>query len=1092
MSTAGTIDLPLEVFSGMVSEIAPSDLPAGASPKCQDVQFPLGCWRTRPGLGGGVFAALAGNPTINYQKTFVDQARNKRFLFLDATGSINQEFPQGALTLGINSIPIPAGSYAKSATAYGKEYIAVSDGQFGTSDPAQFDGTFYDRLSQVGPGAPPTAVDSAAAGNSPAGVHLVSVFFITRAGFWTKPAPPFTWTAAGNKKVSLTNIPVGPPNVIARVVCFTTAGGAVFFFTTNASNILTSGNMVINDNVTTTLTVDFSDVILGNGSNVQYLLSLLELEECAGVVSYATRLFTWGGRNLVPNFINLPFDGGFGGTPTSTSAGPNSPTASITQPPVPWANPNNIFALDGALASVSLAAGASSGFIEGNGYGFPIPANATILGIVVLAYVSASVNNKITDQFVRIVKGGFTAGTNHANGNAWTNAVAPQTYGSSSDLWGTTWTPSDINSATFGAEISALNSDSVGQTANCDYIGIQVFYTQPGAGAVPLGWTAGTFVAGGNSALAGAFSVAFGDAYSITGDGATAVRGQILQSAFQDYLNNVILKTKTSYTVRARVASAGVLTQGTFHINLQSTTGAFTTSGLSVQAAQTTAKYQVFSAILTSALGVIPADLLLQVYADGTPNNNGVFLVDSIQIFPTNTPYLTSTMRGSYAGQPESFDQLTGVLQPFFQDGGTIRNAFVLREKLYILKDNAWYVTQDDGANEPSSWTITSVSNAIGACGINALDVGEDWGIAANRAGPYVFWGAEPVKVGQEIQSDSSNSGKPTWNSINWAFGYTIWVLVDRVNKRALIGAPINGATSPNIIFYFDFVGMDTAQEVADHWSVKYSPYTGKILAIGNAPKWCPAWNISSNSAALIERTDGTAHTFIGNGAAPTLTGIGPSNTGKIYDLLDANKSDDGAGIPWSYSTYFTPSHMEEQALQIKSHRKLYVYLAGYVKGSGAMGISPQPMGNITPVPNQNFQLVDPNVSNAITGISRVNGVTTVTCAAGHGLTNGIDVQAIVQNSADASFNGTVPIQQILNPMQFTFSQYLMPDLILGAAGTVTRLSREFEFTTNILAERCSFTFSNAGNAAGSWAQCEKIVFSIVPDPWSPVRGNVY
>src|ERR1700680_3723941 len=196
MSTAGTIDLPLEVFSGMVSEIAPSDLPAGASPKCQDVQFPLGCWRTRPGLGGGVFAALAGNPTINYQKTFVDQAQNKRFLFLDATGAVNQEFPQGALTLGINSIPIPAGSYAKSATAYGKEYLAISDGQFGVSDPAQFDGTFYDRLSQVGPGAPPTAVDSAAAGNIPAGVHQVSVFFITRLTYWTKPAPFFTWTAA--------------------------------------------------------------------------------------------------------------------------------------------------------------------------------------------------------------------------------------------------------------------------------------------------------------------------------------------------------------------------------------------------------------------------------------------------------------------------------------------------------------------------------------------------------------------------------------------------------------------------------------------------------------------------------------------------------------------------------------------------------------------------------------------------------------------------------------------------------------------------------------------------------------------------------
>lgn len=1081
-----------------MSEIAPSDLPAGASPNCQDVQFPLGSWKTRGGLGGGVFAALAGNPTINYQKTYVDQSRNKRFLFLDSSGSVNQEFPQGTLAIGINSIPISAGSYAKSATAYGKEYLAISDGQFGISDPAQWDGTFYDRLSQVGPGAPPTAVDSGAAGNIPAGVHGISVFFILRSGYYTKPAPFGTWTAAGGKKASITNIPIGPPNIAARVLIFTTAGGAVFFFTTNFSSTLANGNMVINDNTTTSITIDFSDTILASGSNAQYLYNLLELEECAGVVSYSTRLFTWGGRNLVPNFINLPFDGGFGApgsSPASTSAGPNSPTVAIDRNDIgglsAWSAVNKALALDGVSATNNVPASSLGDALQVTGFGFAIPANATIAGIVVKAYVAGT--GSIYDFHSFLVKAGVLVGTNHAAHSHWGAIIAPQSYGGAADLWGTTWTPADINNAGFGALISPAADFGAPGTANIDYISIQVYYTTPavGAGVGPLGWTLTANYAGGSSALSLGLTAAFGDAFAITGDGATATRGQITQGATLDSLGNVILKANTPYSVRARFASAGGLAQGVAHINLQSTSGAFTTGGLAVQASQTTAGFQFFTAVLTSALGVIPADLLLQVYADSTPTNGGVFLIDSIQIFPTNVPYLTTTARASYAGQPESFDASTGVLQPFFQDGGTIRNMFVLREKLYICKDNAWYVTQDDGVNEPSSWTITPVSLAVGACGINASDLGEDWGIVANRAGPYIFWGGQPIKIGQEIESDSSNSGKPTWGSINWAFGYTIWVLLDRVNKRALIGAPINGATSPNIIFYFDFVGMDTAQEVADHWSVKYSSYTGKILAIGSAPKWAP-WNISANSAALIERSDGTAHTFLGNGAAAPYSAAGPANTGKIYDLLDANKNDDGFGIPWSYSTYFTPSHMEEQALQIKSHRKLYSYLSGFAKGSGAMAISMQPMGNITPVANLPLQLVDPTVTNAVTGISRVGGVTTVTCAAGHGLTNGIDVQAVMRNTLDASFNGTVPIQQILNPTQFTFSQFLLPDLILGAGGTVGRLSREFEFTTSILGERVSYTFSNLGNAAGSWAQVEKIIFSIVPDPFSPVRGGIY
>jgi hypothetical protein len=1090
MSTAGTVDLPLELFSGLVTDIAPSDLPAGASPANQDMQFLLGGTRTRPGMGAGVFAAIGGNPTINYEKTFVDNARNKRFLFLDGAGVLHQEFPQAAVTDGINAMPIPAGSLCKSATSYGREYLAISDGQFGISDPAQWDGTSYARVSQAGPGAAPAAVDGAA-GNIPAGVHKVSVFFVTRSGYYAQPAPPVSWTAAGAKKVNLTNIPVGPPNVVSRILIFTTAGGAAYFFTTNASNSLANGNMVINDNVTTTLTVDFTDTILAAGSNATYLFNLLpQLEEHAGVVAYATRLFWWGGRNLVPNFVNLSFDGGFGGAPATPSAGPNSPTIGLTDPGQ-WVNPGNIFAVDGVYAATMIASLGVAGYLYGQGYGFAIPGNATITGIVVKVVAHANRSNVISDFSVLLTKANVLVGSDHAGGLAyWLTLDATRTYGSSSDLWGVAWTPADINAAGFGAAISVQNNDvNNAWTASVDYISIAVSYTTPAAGTSPLGWTQTANFAGGGSAIAGMRPVVWGDAFSITGDGATAVRGQITQSAYQDYLNNVILKPNTAYTVRVWLASAGGLAQGTLHVNLQSTSGAFTTGGLAVQANQAGAAYKIFTGVLTSALtGAIPSDLLLQVYADGTPTNGGVFLIDNIEIYPSNQPFLNTTMRASLAGQPESYDQTTGILQPFFQDGGTIRCAFVLREKLIIQKDDKWYETADDGANEPSLWKITQVSGAVGAAGPFASDVGEDWSITANRSGPYIAWGGEPVKIGQEIQSDASLSGKITWTSINWAFGYTIWTVIDKVQKRVLIGAPVNGATSPNVVFYFDYRGMDTAAEIADHWSVKYSQYSGKILSIGNAPKWS-VWNISAKSAALIERADGTAHTFLGNGSALSPAGTGPVSTGKIYDLLDSNKSDDGAGIPWSYTTYYAPGHTDEQLLQIKSHRKLLSYLTGSVKGSGAMSISMQPMGNITPQTLPSLQTVDPSASSAITGIARVSGIVTVTCAAGHGLTGGVDTQANILNAAGASFNGTVPILAVLNPTQFTFAQYLLPDLILGAGGTVGRLWREFEYTINVLGERATFTFANAGNAAGSWMQLEKLIFSLAPDVWSPVRG---
>ena len=67
MTTAGSFDAPIEIFSGLVTDMAPAELPQGVSPDCQDVVFSNGGVATRPGLQT-LFGPLAGNPTINYLK----------------------------------------------------------------------------------------------------------------------------------------------------------------------------------------------------------------------------------------------------------------------------------------------------------------------------------------------------------------------------------------------------------------------------------------------------------------------------------------------------------------------------------------------------------------------------------------------------------------------------------------------------------------------------------------------------------------------------------------------------------------------------------------------------------------------------------------------------------------------------------------------------------------------------------------------------------------------------------------------------------------------------------------------------------------
>src|SRR5216683_3061499 len=153
---------------------------------------------------------------------------------------------------------------------------------------------------------------AAAAGSVSPGVHKVCVIFKTRQGYLTKPGPATSWTASGGKRAVVTNIPVGPSNIVGRILCFTGAGGASFFYTGSGSTLF-SGNMVIADNTTTTLVVDFSDAILLAGTNVDNLFKLIELGDCAGALDYAQRLFWWGERNKLNNWVNLGFDGGFTG-----------------------------------------------------------------------------------------------------------------------------------------------------------------------------------------------------------------------------------------------------------------------------------------------------------------------------------------------------------------------------------------------------------------------------------------------------------------------------------------------------------------------------------------------------------------------------------------------------------------------------------------------------------------------------------------------------------------------------------------------------------------------------------------------------------
>jgi hypothetical protein len=243
-------------------------------------------------LGAGSFdiaGFTSGLPIATASETGVGQTFGKNFTI-----------DPGALTLGTATNPIYGNAGATSATT----------GLFFTSNP-----------------------------NAPAigsGTRQGVVFFITTSGYETTPSYPVVFTVPENAtSIQVTNLPIGPPDVIARGIALTEAGqngipGANFYVimqdvvvqVQNGSPI-TYKSTIIKDNTSITATLTFSDAVLLNSREIDVqgdnLFNLIELGSSAWDVAYSGRMFYGLQLNKLNNWTSgggLTFDGGY--LPSST------------------------------------------------------------------------------------------------------------------------------------------------------------------------------------------------------------------------------------------------------------------------------------------------------------------------------------------------------------------------------------------------------------------------------------------------------------------------------------------------------------------------------------------------------------------------------------------------------------------------------------------------------------------------------------------------------------------------------------------------------------------------------------------------------
>lgn len=461
----------------------------------------------------------------------------------------------------------------------------------------------------------------------------------------------------------------------------------------------------------------------------------------------------------------------------------------------------------------------------------------------------------------------------------------------------------------------------------------------PATNPFPLGWNSVGAIA--NATVGLVVSPDFGNSLQILNTGSTVITNTFVmyQSAYQDsYLVN-ILQPNTAYSIRFKARALNADGQQMTISLLPYSSGAFGAPLGSATFTVNQGDFTIQTAEIMASKQTIPTTLVLAIEIASIAGDAGV-QIDRMEPFPTDDPVSTTTIWTSYVGNFEAVDGVTGQLGCGDDNAQPTQGAYQILEQLYINKTASRCVTQDSPNYEPNQWNVPLASQGVGSIGPNAFHAEEEFEIDANRSGLFLFDGGKPMPISRELQSTGTRGS--LWETINWPAGKTIWTRFSTDKRQLYIGvpmitpnfwlpnAPTATPTQPNVILMCNFTGCPTAAELGDSSPVHTTMF-GDLKALDMRRKWS-IWQITCPIAEFITRQDGVSTPlFLCNGI----------NSSKIYQFVDGapeggQNTDDGARIPWFYTTYgFTKTKQGQQVPGLGALRKVWYYFAATMEGVG-------------------------------------------------------------------------------------------------------------------------------------------------------------
>lgn len=280
-------------------------------------------------------------------------------------------------------------------------------------------------------------------------------------------------------------------------------------------------------------------------------------------------------------------------------------------------------------------------------------------------------------------------------------------------------------------------------------------------------------------------------------------------------------------------------------------------------------------------------------------------------------------VRLSKPGEPESFDQIDGLLSIDANSGTGLRSAVEFRDNFYLGKPLRTYVTSDNGS-EPASWEWVVVDKGIGfdvwsvAATNDAQGANLDKFVVASRTGlianigfyekPILSWKIDAI-----------------WDRINKSVFNKVQVVNDTVRERIYVLLPLDASTVPNYILVGDYQNGFDAQMI--RFALWRLPFDVNCMSL-DVENDIPVLYIGANEG--IYKLDETRFNDNGTGIDSSVSFAFISDLGRILHCAGIRLRCNGSGsLQLSLASLSRSANLP--SLTLASYKQELVRLANFV-----------------------------------------------------------------------------------------------------------------------------------------------------------------